>query len=203
MMDLCRVRCVSLFFKLWKEKDIAALMDSNAGLLICLIMAAFFIYYILSRGLINFNTSAEMNIKENMVVQVPPMPGQGTDVYIPVPAAGPRKVMPSGPNPPSQQGQDGEVVVRSPPVAMDPYAEHVETADAPENLRQPERMFRPTVQNTDTMIATAGGVASPVEDTTGGAIQAFNTDFIENRGEFMSGVFANDTAPSNFGFSAF
>jgi hypothetical protein len=94
-------------------------------------------------------------------------------------------------------------VITSEPVATDPYAEQVKAANAEESIRNPERMYRPTVQNTDTMIASASGVASPVTDTTMGAIQAFNTDFIENRGEFMSGVFANDSAAENMRFSAF
>lgn len=179
-------------------------MDNSAGLLFCLIIGAFVIYYIISRGyLLGFtgvqqNTEAYGGIQENLE-----MPGRGADVFIPAPAAAPRKVTPSGPNSPAQQAPDGEVVITAQPVATDPYAEQVQAANAEETIRNPERMYRPTVQNTDTMIASVGGVASPVSDTTGGAIQAFNTDFIENRGEFMTGVFANDSAAENMGFSAF
>jgi hypothetical protein len=88
-------------------------------------------------------------------------------------------------------------------MARDPYAEGTETANAPENMRQPERAYQPAPQNTDIMIAGAAGTASPIMTTTPGAIQAFNTDFIENRGEFMEGVFANDTTVGEMNFSAF
>lgn len=177
-------------------------MDNSAGLLFCLIIGAFVVYYIVSRGyltgFVGTVSSGERLFQENLE-----MPGHGADVFIPAPAAGPRKVTPSGPNPPAQQAPDGEVVVTPQPVATDPYAEQVQSANAEESIRNPERMYRPTVQNTDTTVATASGVASPVYDTTDGAIQAFNTDFIENRGEFMSGVFASDIAAANMGFSAF
>jgi len=180
-------------------------MDNSAGLLFCLIIGAFLVYYIVSRGYLTGFTGPQMVgtdvqpiVQENLE-----MPGRGADVFVPAPAAGPRKVTPSGPNPPAQQAADGEVVITAPPTAIDPYAEQVQAANAEETIRNPERMYRPTVQNTDTMIATVGGVASPVTDTTEGAIQAFNTDFIENRGEFMSGVFANDSAAAEMGFSAF
>lgn len=181
-------------------------MDNSAGLLVCLIIGAFVIYYVISRGYLTGYIGAQsvsQKLSPSYIQENLEMPGKGVDVVIPVPAAGPRKVTPSGPNPPVQQAPDGEVIISPQPVALDPYSEQVQSANAEEYIRNPERMYRPTVQNTDTMIASAGGVASPISDTTDGSIQAFNTDFIENRGEFMSGVFASDLSTANMGFSAF
>lgn len=188
-------------------------MDTNLGILICLIILGFLFYYLYTTGAIvipalNKNERNEGNDgnegnendgrRENFE-----MPGPGADVVVPIINEPPRRITPSGPNPPSQDGQDGEAIIYGDPAAKDPYAEQVEMANAPENMRNPERAYRPAPQNTDTMIPSASGVASPIMDTTPGAIQAFNTDFVENRGEFMEGVFANDTNSSEMNFSAF
>ena len=171
-------------------------MDTKLGVLICAIIFGFLLYYLYTSGSIVI--PALENSKEEFEVPAP-----GAEVIVPIVAEPPRRITPSGPNPPSQDGQDNEVVIHGEPVAKDPYADQVEMADAPENLRNPERAYRPAPPNTDTMIASASGVASPVMSTTPGAIQAFNTDFVENRGEFMEGVFANDTNASAISFSAF
>ena len=55
--------------------------------------------------------------------------------------------MPSGPNPPSQEAPKGEMIVYGEPSASDPYYESQESSDIPENLRYPERSFRPPPLN--------------------------------------------------------
>lgn len=170
-------------------------MDTNLGIILCLIIIGFLFYYLYTSGAIIIPILQKSEEFE--------MPARGADVIIPIVNEPARTITPSGPNPPTQDGLDGETVVYGEPTASDPYAEQTETADAPENIRQPDRAYRPAPQNNDTMIANAGGIASPVMSTTPGSIQAFNTDFIENRGEFMSGVFANDTSADNMNFSAF
>jgi hypothetical protein len=58
----------------------------------------------------------------------------------------------------------------------------------PENLRHPERAYRPAPAQQHTSIAQQAGLASTV--TSG---PAMSTEMIQNGGEFMSGVFANDS----------
>jgi hypothetical protein len=172
-------------------------MDTNLGLVLCAIILGFLFYYLYTTGAIII-PALQKPTSEDFE-----MPGRGADVILPIVNESPRTIMPSGPNPPSQAGQADEIVVHGEPMARDPYAEGTETANAPENMRQPERAYQPAPQNTDIMIAGAAGTASPIMTTTPGAIQAFNTDFIENRGEFMEGVFANDTTVGEMNFSAF
>ncbi len=113
-----------------------------------------------------------------------------------------RTVMPSGPNPPSQAAPENEIVIHNDPVPKDPYYESQESSAIPENLRYPERSFRPTVTNNQTQIAVEGGIASNNMQINSDNSQRFSTDFIQNGGEFMSGVFANDTFDDT-NFSAF
>lgn len=170
-------------------------MDTNLGIVLCLIILGFLFYYLYTSGAIIVPALQKLEDFE--------VPGPAAEVIVPVVNEPPRNISPSGQNPPVQDGQDGEAVIYGEPAASDPYAEQVEAANAPENMRQPDRAYRPAPRNTDTMIANAAGTASPIMDTTPGAIQAFNTDFVENRGEFMEGVFANDTSAGAMNFSAF
>jgi hypothetical protein len=104
-----------------------------------------------------------------------------------------RVIMPSGPNPPSQQAPQGEIVVYGEPAASDPYYEAQESSDIPENLRYPERSFRPPPLNNNTSIAVEAGIASNNIQVTSDNSQKFQPDFIQGGGEFMPGIFANDT----------
>lgn len=105
-----------------------------------------------------------------------------------------REISPSGPSPPSQEANPDEVVVYGPPQATDPYQENHESSMIPENLRHPERSYRPTPSQEHTSLAVQAGIASPVSSGP-----SMSTEMIQNGGEFMSGVFAND----NFDVSAF
>jgi hypothetical protein len=104
-----------------------------------------------------------------------------------------RVIMPSGPNPPSQEAPKGEMVVYGEPAASDPYYEAQESSDIPENLRYPERSFRPPPLNNNTSIAVEAGIASNNIQVTADNSQKFQPDFIQGGGEFMPGIFANDT----------
>lgn len=113
-----------------------------------------------------------------------------------------RVVMPSGPNPPSQEAPGNQVVVYGEPAATDPYSESHESSDIPENLRYPERSFRPPPLNNNTTIAVEAGIASNNIQVTSDNSQKFQPDFIQGGGEFMPGIFANDTY-SDTNYSAF
>jgi hypothetical protein len=113
-----------------------------------------------------------------------------------------RTVSPSGPNPPSQAAPENETVYYSSPGASDPYAEPNESSDIPENLRYPERSFRPPPSNNNTSIAVHSGVASNILQVSSDNSQGFRPEMIQGGGEFMPGIFANDTFNDNQ-FSAF
>lgn len=103
-----------------------------------------------------------------------------------------RMVAPSGPNSPNQAPQE-EVVHYAPPQATDPYSHPQESSEHPENLRHPERSFRPPPLNDNTSIAQSSGIASTTQQVTASGAQGFSTEIIQGGGEFMEGVFANDT----------
>jgi hypothetical protein len=104
-----------------------------------------------------------------------------------------RVVAPSGPNPPSQEAPEGQVVMHAAPQPDDPYYESQESSDIPENLRYPERSFRPPPVNDNTSIAVEAGIASNNMQVTSDNSQRFQPDFIQGGGEFMPGIYANDT----------
>ena len=113
-----------------------------------------------------------------------------------------RIVMSSGPNPPSQEAPEGETVVYGDPAPKDPYYEQQESSDIPEHLRYPERSFRPPPVNNNTSIAVEAGIASNNIQVTSDNSQKMSPDFIQGGGEFMPGIYANDTF-SDKSYSAF
>ena len=101
-----------------------------------------------------------------------------------------RNVSSSGPSPPSQEPPSDETIVYGPPQANDPYQGSQESSMIPENLRHPERAYRPSPAQQHTSIAVQSGVASEVSGGSSGSMM--NPEMIHNGGEFMEGVFAND-----------
>jgi len=104
----------------------------------------------------------------------------------------PRTISPSGPHPPNQ-ASNNEIVAYGDPGPKDPYYESQESSDIPENLRHPERSFRPPPLNNNTTLAVDSGVASNNVQVTSDNSGKFSTEFIQGGGEFMPGIFANDT----------
>ena len=107
-----------------------------------------------------------------------------------------RPIAPAGPNPPSQQAPSNERHHMAPEQPMDPYAEHQEDAYTGENLRHPERMFRPPPDNNNTQIAVQSGLASQMSAAPAQMSQ-FAPEMAQNGGFFMEGVMANDTFEDN------
>lgn len=97
----------------------------------------------------------------------------------------------SGPSSPSHAPAHEEVIVYGAPEASDPYQEQQESSAIPENLRHPERAYRPAPSQNHTSIAVQSGIASHNADPSSGS--AMDPEMIHNGGEFMSGVYANDT----------
>lgn len=113
-----------------------------------------------------------------------------------------RTISPGGSGTPNQRAPPEEVRVMSPEVAMDPYEPTEESAGHPERLRHPERMFQPAASNSSVDIADASGVANASASQANHAMQAFTPEFAQNGGEFMQGIFANDSSEPG-AFSAF
>ena len=156
--------------------------------IIGIIMVGFGIYFIIKDKIFSLNS---VNVVDTFEVPAP------TSIEIrQAPIYPPRNISPSGPNSPNQQAPN-EIVVYSEPGPKDPYYESQESSEIPENLRHPERSFRPPPTNNTTSIAVEAGIASNT-----GAQSGVTPEFIQGGGEFMPGIFANDTL-SDKSYSSF
>lgn len=160
-----------------------------------ILIIGFFIYFFVKDKIFDspntmHNTSESFNLS---------VPAPASIEIRQAPLYPPRTITPSGSNPPNQQAQQNETVMYGEPVPTDPYNESHESSDIPEVLRFPERSFRPSPQNNNTHIASESGIAGNNLQTNSDNSQKYSTDFIEAGGEFMPGIFANDTySPTNF-----
>lgn len=120
------------------------------------------------------------------------------NVYIPPTEAPERVIASGGSSTPNQMAPPN-----MPPVIIneerpfDPQGNVHESADLPEKLRHPERMFGPGLQNEDVDSAVAAGTASYANQETEKAHQTFGPEFAQNGGLFMNGVMANDITLKN------
>jgi hypothetical protein len=100
--------------------------------------------------------------------------------------------VPSGPNAPGQLPPP-----TLPPMIVqeerpfDPQEQNHESASIPENLRYPERLYGPGLNNEETGTAITAGIASEVTKQSN---QIFGPEFAQNGGNFMGEVVANDTS---------
>jgi hypothetical protein len=119
---------------------------------------------------------------------------------VPMPVVeGPRVIVSGGPSTPSQAAPLDEEYKQPPPMAKDPYDESNEGANAPERLRHPERMFRPAPAMDAVDAIEDAGIGGPANQATANAMEVFAPEFAQNGGQFMDGIFANDTSePTNF-----
>lgn len=113
----------------------------------------------------------------------------------PVEASLTRIVSPGGPSAPNQRPpRDISATVAMDERPFDPQDDTYESAEIPERLRHPERMFGPGLENTTTDDAVAAGTASYAQQATDQAYQTFGPEFAQNGGTFMDGIIANDTS---------
>jgi hypothetical protein len=113
----------------------------------------------------------------------------------PVEASLTRVVSPGGPSAPNQRApRDASATVAMDERPFDPQDQPYESAELPERLRHPERMFGPGLDNTTTEDAVAAGTASYAQQATDQAYQTFGPEFAQNGGVFMDGIIANDTS---------
>jgi len=115
------------------------------------------------------------------------------EVYTPPPEAGTdRTVSPGGPSTPNQRPSRTEpTVIMQEEKPYDPQEQNHESAELPERLRHPERMFSPGLNNDEVATAVLAGTASQV---TGQANQTFGPEFAQNGGTFMENITAHDSA---------
>ena len=119
----------------------------------------------------------------------------------PVEAPVERVVAPGGPNAPNQAPLKTEQSIIIPEEEpYDPQVQPYESAEIPERLRHPERLFSPGLVNEETDGAIASGIASQAQQATNQAYQSFGPEFATNGGSFLdNGVMANDiTVPLGF-----
>jgi len=163
-----------------------------------ILLVGFVVYFFLKDSIFD----SQSQVSQTHKVESFEVPAPSSIEIRTAPIYPPRVVMPSGPNPPSQEAPNGEMVVYGEPAPKDPYYETRESSDIPENLRYPERSFRPPPVNNNTSIAVEAGIASNNTQVSADNSQKFQPEFIQGGGEFMPGIFANDTY-SDTNYSAF
>jgi len=160
-----------------------------------IILVGFIVYFLLRDKL--FDPTSDFPMVEPMS-----MPAAASVEFRHSPIYPERVVVSSGPNPPSAAASNEEVIIHQGPRPTDPYKESHESADIPENLRHPERSFRPPPVNDNQQIAVQGGIASERKQNSDDNAQQYQTEVIQGGGEFMPGIFANDTF-NDASYSAF
>jgi hypothetical protein len=157
--------------------------------LLCILLVGFAIYILLKEKIFD-NSNIQHNKKINETFGIP---APASIEIRKAPIYPERVVMSSGPNPPNQEAANTEIIVYGEPSASDPYYESQESSEIPENLRYPERSYRSPPINNNTSIAIESGIASNNIQITSDNSQKMNPEFIQGGGEFMPGIFANDT----------
>lgn len=105
-----------------------------------------------------------------------------------------RIVAPAGPNSPTERAPEESVVVPS-EEPYDSQEETYESAEHPNRLRYPERLYGPGLETSDKQSAIDSGIASNSHQATLNAYQVFGPEFAQNGGAFMdNGVVANDSS---------
>lgn len=103
-----------------------------------------------------------------------------------------------GPNSPNAAADPRMPTTMTPqPEASDPYDVTTEAADAPENLRHPERSFGPGIIPEATALNSSAGLAGPVASSSQ-AFQQFSPDFVQNGGAFFGTVSAVEDENPNY-----
>ena len=124
-------------------------------------------------------------------------PGKSGAVYEPVPY-GDHTVSSSGSSPPNASPPVNMPPDISPqPEASDPYYKEAEDADAPEQLRFPERSFSPGIIPKETDNNLNAGLAGPVANTPQ-SVHQFSPEFIGNGGNFFGEVSAMEDENPNY-----
>ena len=166
-------------------------MNSSYLYLAGILVIGFVLYYVVLREKI-------FDIPDTFLPEIGAPPAPSAIEVRQAPLYPPRDVAPSGPNAPSQAPPEGETTLDSrqggnATMPLDPYREHQESSEIPETLRHPERSFRAPPVNDQTSLAVSSGIASHTNHVSSDHSQQFQTETISGGGEFMPGIFANDS----------
>jgi hypothetical protein len=159
---------------------------SSVATILLLVVVGFVVYSLFRDRLFD---SFEMEPFVSSMKATEEVPGPAPLLVRQAPVYPERNVSPSGPSPPAQAGSTEEVTVYGPPQASDPYEGNQESSAIPETLRHPERAYRPAPSAHHTSLARDSGLASDISSGPG----TRSTEMIQNGGQFMEGVYANDS----------
>jgi len=102
-----------------------------------------------------------------------------------------------GPSSPNVSPPPMPTYISPQPEASDPYDTVDSSANAPEQLRFPERSFSPGVMAVETENRVAAGVAGKLANTPQ-AVQEFSSESITNGGTFFGTVSATEDENPNY-----
>ena len=116
------------------------------------------------------------------------VPEQAPQEYRP-PIRRPIEVTSGGPGAPSAQAPKMMMPNLPPgPAPSDPLDDQVQAADAPQDLRYPERSFGPGKVPNSVAIAQASGIAGQASALTAQSAQHFSPELVANGGMFFGDV---------------
>jgi hypothetical protein len=170
--------------------------------LICLLLVGFAVYVLIRDKIFDIPTDNSSKKSVSFASDSFSNPAPASIEIRQAPLYPERTIASSGPNPPNQNSTLGEKTIYSDPTPRDPYYEKEDSSDIPEHLRHPENAFRPPPLNNNTSIAVQSGIASQQLQVSSDGSQQFQQEMIQGGGEFMPGIFANDTF-NDASFSAF
>ena len=131
------------------------------------------------------------------------VPAPAAVMKTPLPIQVPREVSPSGPNPPNARIPDSIARLNSvfSVTPNDPMDEQYGSQDIQDNLRYPERSFRPGIINSGNKIIINSEVANTRMLDTNQTIQPFKVELVQN-GALLDGIGADDTR-TNYNYATF
>ena len=152
---------------------------------ILLAVAAYYvIQYFSNEGFVGFSYGTSRNSQGAMIKEQP--------------SRGNFQVSSGGPNSPAASpSRNMPSQASRPPEASDPYDAVNEEADAPEQMRFPERSFSPGVIPKETVNHENAGLAGPVGESSQ-AFQQFSPESITNGGAFFGTVTAVEDENPNY-----
>ena len=125
-----------------------------------------------------------------------PSPAPAAVIKTPLPILVPREVSPSGPNPPNARNPEMPPVVFAQILPNDPMDETYGSQDIKDNMRYPERSFRPGLINTGNKHILNSEVASNSMLNSIQPIQPFKPELVQNGG-LLEGIGPDDTHSNN------
>lgn len=167
-------------------------MNSSYAIVFAILIIGFVVYYLIKDRIFTMDGTDDA-YEEAFHAIAGGLPSPAGVEIRQAPIYPPRQVQSSGPHTPNQAANPDEVTVYAPPGPTDPYAEGQESSEIPENLRHPERAFRPPPLNDQTELAVQAGIASQTHQVASDGSQQYRQEMISGGGEFMPGIFANDT----------